>query len=186
MNPGRNTIPWIYRKKYFVDCVTPRSMAGNSGKGRHGEIHWYYSCGERRRHHICTKKNEQKGFIDWYVVEQTAEYVLTPERMEYFAEALVKEYDNEFDTRKLADLEKRIEKHGRDINKFTDLLLEDPAASWKHIYQRIEDTAAMVNESSIIPSIPEEIEGSTSDPQSGRKGTRTPGPLVCDTSALTN
>jgi hypothetical protein len=29
------------------------------------------------------------------------------------------------------------------------------------------DVSAMVNESSVIPSIPEEIEGSTSDPQSG-------------------
>jgi len=38
------------------------------------------------------------------------------------------------------------------------------------------DVSAMVDESIVIPEIPEGKEGSTSDSQSGRKGTRTPGP----------
>lgn len=119
------------------------SMIGNSGKSRHGEIYWYYSCAERRKNHTCKKKNERKDFIEWYVVEQTLEYVLNQNRMDHIAEILIKEYDNEFDNRKLKDLEKRIDKLQRDINKYTDLLLDAPVAARDHIYNQIETSAAI-------------------------------------------
>jgi len=118
------------------------SMLGVSGKGRHGGIFYYYSCGERRRNHTCNKKHEKKDFIEWYVVEQTVEYVLTPVRMEAIAAAVVAQYDKEFNNDKIKELEKRIAKLDRDISKFTDMLLDVPKAARSKIYEKIENCDA--------------------------------------------
>lgn len=114
------------------------AMLGVSGKGRHGDMHYYYSCGNRRRTQTCNKAHEKKDFIEWYVVEQTVKYVLTPERMKQIAVAVVAEYDKEFNSTKVRDLEKRIAKLDRDIDKYIDMLLDVPKSARARINEKIE------------------------------------------------
>lgn len=116
------------------------AMLGVSGTGRNGDIHYYYSCGNRRRTHTCNKAHEKKDFIEWYVVEQTVEYVLTPERMKHIAESVVSEYDKEFNNERVRDLEKRIAKLDRDMDKLIDMLMTAPKAAHPKINEKIELT----------------------------------------------
>lgn len=116
-------IEYLLRGKVFCgNCGS--AMLGVSGKGKHGEQHYYYSCGERRRTHICKKAHEKKDFIEWYIVEQTVEYVLTPVRMEEIARRVVAEYDREFNNDAVKGLERRIKKLERDIDKTVDAIVE--------------------------------------------------------------
>ena len=64
-------------------------MIGECGRGRNGAMYNYYTCAARKKHHKCRKKNERKDFIEWYVVEQTLQYVLTPTRIRQVAKAVV-------------------------------------------------------------------------------------------------
>lgn len=136
---GRNKakVEYILSGKLFCGhCGS--AMLGVPGKGRHGGMFYYYNCGGRRRKNGCKKKHEKKDFIEWYVVEQTIEYVLTPARMKSIAAAVVAEYDKEFSSGAIKDLERRIAKLDRDIEKYVDMLLEVPKAAREKINEKIE------------------------------------------------
>lgn len=75
-------------------------------------------------------------------MEQTVNYILTPERMVVIAKAVAAEYESEFNDNKIKQLEKQAAKLEQDINKYTESLLELPKSSWASIGQKIE-TATM-------------------------------------------
>lgn len=114
------------------------TMIGISGTSKTGDKHYYYACRGRRLRNGCKKKHEKKDFIEWYVCEQTVKYVLSPSRMQEIASSVVAQYDNEFNDGKIRELERAIAKHDRDIDKFTDMLLEVPKAARQKIYDKIE------------------------------------------------
>lgn len=115
------------------------AMTGLSGTGRHGGKFYYYTCYGRRKKNGCQKKNEKKDFLEWFVCEQTVQYVLSPDRIKKIAKAVVEEYNKEFDDSAVKDLERRIAKLDKDIDKYTDMLLDIPKAARERIYQKIED-----------------------------------------------
>lgn len=114
------------------------SMQGVSGTGRSGDRWCYYQCAGRRKHSGCTKKHEKKDFLEWYVVEQTLEYVLTPHRIRQIAKAVAEQYDKEFGDESIAALEKRIAYLSRQIEKLTFDAIELPKESRKLLCDRIE------------------------------------------------
>lgn len=117
-------------------------MVGESGRGRNGEVYAYYSCRNRKKYHTCKKKNEKKDFIEWYVVEQTILYVLSPERMERIAAAVVKEYEKEFGDGVIKDRERQIKKIDKELDNLVDSLAEAPKAARPRIYARMEELEA--------------------------------------------
>lgn len=114
------------------------TITGVSGTGRHGDIHYYYCCRNRRLRKGCKKAHEKKDFLEWYVVEQTVLYVLTPGRMQEIAAAVVAQYDSEFNSGKVKELERQIAKLDRDIDKYTEMLLDAPKSARPRIYEKIE------------------------------------------------
>ncbi len=112
-------------------------LIGDCGTGRSGDRFYYYSCLNRKKYRKCKKKNEKKDFLEFFVVEQTLDYVLTPERIELIAQAVVDEYEKDFNSMKLSDLQKRLEKVERDIDKCFQMMLE---SSSKAVIQRSEET----------------------------------------------
>lgn len=112
-------------------------MQGVAGTGKTGNRWYYYSCFNRRKK-LCNKKHEKKDFLEWYVVEQTLEYVLTPPRIKEIAAAVVAQYDSEFNDGKVKEIEKRIAKLERDINKIVDMLMEVPASGRQPLYDKLE------------------------------------------------
>ena len=84
------------------------------------------------------RQHEKKDFLEWYVVEQTVEYVLMPDRMAAISKAVVELYNKEFNYDKIKELEKRIAKYERDIDKYTESLLDAPRAAYNKIFEKIE------------------------------------------------
>jgi hypothetical protein len=114
------------------------SVIGMGGRGRCGDMFYYYACRARRMRSGCAKAHEKKDFLEWYVVEQTVEYVLTPSRMEYIAQRVAEQYEAEFNDGRIKEMERRVAKLDRDIEKFTEAALEMPSASRKLLYEKIE------------------------------------------------
>ncbi|MDR2515635.1 MAG: recombinase family protein [Christensenellaceae bacterium] len=129
-------IYFLQGKAYCGMCGA--RLVGDSGTSRTGDTHHYYSCGARKKFHSCQKKSEKKAFLEWYVVEQTVEYVLVPERMDYIARCVVEEYENEFSDKQLRSLERRISSLDREISTAVDELLATPS---KIVKRRIEEKA---------------------------------------------
>lgn len=113
-------------------------MNGESGYGKGGTQYHYYSCSTRKKTRSCTKANEKKGFIEWFVVEQTVEYVLSPDRIETISAAIIKEYEKEFNAGAIKELERRLDQVDADLNSLVDDLLSVPKAAKPRIYQRME------------------------------------------------
>lgn len=114
------------------------TMIGTSGTSKTGQKHYYYACRGRRLRCGCKKAHEKKDFIEWYVCEQTVRYVLTPMRMKEISAAVVQQYDNEFSDRRIDELERRIAKLDRDIDKYTEMLLDVPKSARTRICEKIE------------------------------------------------
>ncbi len=84
-------------------------LGAECGRGKLGTVYHYYTCGAKKKNRaLCNKLNEKKDFLEWYVCEQTVEYVLTPKRIEYIAELVVAQYDKEFGSNQIAELEKQL------------------------------------------------------------------------------
>ena len=109
-------------KLYCGMCGSP--MSGNSGTSRNGERHHYYSCIKRKKERACKKQHEKRDFLEWYVVEQTVEYILTPERIPIIAERVVQAFQKEFGVSKIKQIEKRLEQIHQEIVAYTDRFLK--------------------------------------------------------------
>lgn len=128
---------YLLQGKVFCGmCGAP--MIGECGRGKHGVTYHYYSCAKRKKHHTCKKKNERKDFIEWYIVEQTMQYVLTPDRAARVAKAVVEEYKKEFSDTRIDDLEKAVKQIDREMDKLVDALIDTPKVAHKKINERLE------------------------------------------------
>lgn len=99
-------------KLFCGDCGQP--MAGESGKGRNGVVHYYYKCGSAKRKTGCTKKAVKKSWLENLVVERTVRLLFDDGMLEYLADqavALLKEENKTLPElkRQLSELEKGIE-----------------------------------------------------------------------------
>ena len=134
---GKAHEDYLLQGKAFCGyCGTP--LVGESGRGRRGAVYHYYACGKKKKSHDCTKKNEKKGFLEWYIVEQTVEYVLTPERIDYIAERLVAKYDKEFNDKGIKDLERQARKLENEISAAVDASLTAPEKVRPRFFEKIE------------------------------------------------
>lgn len=123
-------------KAFCGHCGAP--LVGESGRNRHGDYYHYYACGKKKKSHACDKKNEKKVFLEWYVVEQTVEYVLTPERIEYIAARIVEKYDDEFNAKRIKELERQAKKLDNEINAAVDASLAAPEKVRPRYFEKIE------------------------------------------------
>ena len=114
------------------------SMVGESGRSRSGEVHNYYACAEKKKNHTCKKKNEKKDFIEWYVCEQTALYITAPDRIDYIAQAVVAEYDKEFSTSQVEELERTVKRLAADMARLVDQLLIVPPEAIPSIHEKMK------------------------------------------------
>ena len=140
---GKNKAKVEYLLTGKVFCgYCGETVTGVSGRGRHGDMHYYYCCHGRRTRSGCRKQHEKKDFLEWYVVEQTVQYVLTPERMQIIAAAVVAEYNKEFDSSKIKELEKQIARLDRELNSLVDTLIDVPKSARPRIYEKMETKEA--------------------------------------------
>lgn len=79
---------YIFQGKAFCGYCSA-SMVGTGGTGKSGKVYHYYSCGAAYKNHTCTKKRENKEFLEQLITEMTPNYVLEPERMNYIADRVM-------------------------------------------------------------------------------------------------
>lgn len=115
------------------------AMLGDAGTSKQGNRHYYYTCGERKRKHTCNKKSEKKDYIEWYIVEQTLLYVLDPQRIEYIAGRIIDEYEKEFNSGIVGDLERRAKDAEKELDKATEAYIDAPPAARKRIADKINE-----------------------------------------------
>lgn len=119
---GKAKVDYLLQgKAYCGHCGAP--LVGESGKSKTGAVHHYYACAVKKKHHLCKKKNERKQPLEYYIVERTVNYILTPERIDFVADALVKKYEADFNASGAANLEKTINRLDREISDAVDNLL---------------------------------------------------------------
>jgi len=127
-------------KAYCGYCGTP--MVGECGRSHNGTVYHYYACHNKKKRRGCHKKNERKDFIEWYIVEQTMNYVLAPGCIARVAKAVVQEYDKEFSDTNINDLEKALTQIDRELDKLVDAIVDAPKVAHKKIYDRMETLEA--------------------------------------------
>lgn len=120
---NKSQVDYMLQGKAFCGYCGSR-MIGECGHGKQGNVYHYYNCAKRKKSRTCAKKNEKKDFIEWYVVEQTVEYVLSPQRIKEIAARVVEKYDDEFNDGRVKELELRVAKLERDIKKCVDTVIE--------------------------------------------------------------
>lgn len=68
-------------------------MIGMSGRSKTGEIHYYYTCQNRRVGHTCDKKNIRRDVIEPAVAQAIKEYCLTDDAIEWIADKTVEYWE---------------------------------------------------------------------------------------------
>ena len=127
-------------KAFCGHCGAP--LVGECGRSRNGSTYNYYACAKKKKHHTCDKKNERKDFLEWYVVEQTLLYVLTPIRARQIAKAVVEEYNKEFSDTRIDSYQETLDQLDRELDKLVDALTTVPKVAHQKIYNRMESIDA--------------------------------------------
>ena len=123
-------------KAFCGHCGTP--MIGVCGRSKTGAMYYYYQCGKRNRRQGCRKKNERKDFVEWYVVEQTLQYVLSPVRAQRIAQAVVSEYEKDFSDSRIEEYERALKQIDHELDKLVDMLMDTPKVAHQKIHARME------------------------------------------------
>ncbi len=84
---NENGLYMLTGKLYCGLCKEP--MVGVSGRGKHGELHYYYVCKGKRLHHSCTMKNIQRDQIEQSVATALKDTMLTDEAICALADAAI-------------------------------------------------------------------------------------------------
>lgn len=103
----RNNNDFLLTGKLFCGhCLSP--MVGISGKGRHGDVHYYYSCNGKRLQKICDKKNVRKESVEEDVTRAVLTSVLDDEMVEWIADAIMEMAAKQKEASKLGYYESRL------------------------------------------------------------------------------
>lgn len=131
-------------KAYCGHCGAP--LVGTSGKGKAGNKFYYYNCAKKYKYHTCDKNVEKKGFLEWWITEQTVEYVLQPTRLDFIAGRLVEEYKKTTSHAEIKSLEIRINELDIAMQKAVDAMIDASSSTTrKMLDQKIADYEFLQN-----------------------------------------
>ena len=80
-------------KLYCGKCQ--QGMLGVSGTSKQGKAHYYYACGNKRRHKSCDKKDVRKDWLENFVVTETVRHMLQPDKVNIIAKRCVEIHTRE-------------------------------------------------------------------------------------------
>ena len=87
LNKGSAVDYLLTTKLYCGRCGT--AMAGESGTGRHGEIHYYYKCGNAKRKKGCTRRAVKKDWIERIVIDYTVKFIMDDKLIDIIADRIL-------------------------------------------------------------------------------------------------
>lgn len=135
---GRSNVDYLLTGKLFCGlCGAP--MVGDCGTSVGGERYHYYSCAaHKKRAANCPKKSEKQDFLEWYVCEQTVEYILRPDRLSLIASRVVDCYNADIDDTKIKQLMRTVQRLMDEYNALMEKLIFAPKKIAVGIMEKME------------------------------------------------
>lgn len=133
---SKASVSYLLQGKVFCGMCGER-LFGESARGRHGEIHRYYTCYGRHRH-TCTKKRAGKDMVEDYVVSCTVEQMLIRENIEKIATAVIAQYQDDYSVKRIDETERAIARIDADLNKLVDALIDAPKSTHSRLYEKMD------------------------------------------------
>ena len=126
-------------KLFCGDCGA--NMAGDSGTGRHGETHMYYTCRHRKADKICKNKRLRKDDIEYIICKLISDFLMDKRRpaLEIMAECIEKELNTGFEMAEIKELENQLRSIEADLEKLVDSLIHMPESARPRIGKRMEE-----------------------------------------------
>ena len=138
----KNPVDYLLTGKAFCGhCGRP--MVGDSGTGKSGITHYYYTCQARKRRLGCDKKSVRKNDLEDFVINFLLDHVLTGPEMERIADAIMEFQRKEQDSSPLRAMEQQLRETERKIDNINRAIAEGVfSASTASMLQSLESTAS--------------------------------------------
>lgn len=143
--------PYLLTGKLWCGhCGAP--MVADGGTGKLGKKYHYYAC-KNKKHHKCNKKHEKKGFVEWYAVEQTVNYLNDPRRVSIIADDVIKYYESRTSSTEIKRLQAEKIKVQKEIDNAVNAMVNtSSAATQKILDKKIAELSALLDDLSLHQS----------------------------------
>ena len=137
-------------------------MIGDSGTGKSGKRHYYYTCSGHRRKSACKAKSIQKDWIENLVIETTVKQVLVPSVIEKIADGVIEYQAKENNHSTLKRLKEQLKNTQKSIqNILTAIEQGIITPSTKSRLEELEDEkqrlqVGIMEESMVQPTVTKE------------------------------
>ena len=119
------------------------TITGDSGTSRNGNIHYYYTCTNKKKQRHCKKRSEKKDEIEILICKETMINILTDENISKIAKIVVQKQEEERNTSERKNIEKALADIEKEYDKLADALIKSPTEA---IVQRIEKKSLELEE----------------------------------------
>lgn len=145
---GANSAKLDYLLQGKIYCgMCGSSIVADGGTGKSGRQYHYYACNGKKKKHICNKKNERKDFLEWYITEQTVNYLSNKERVDIIANDVVKYYESKTSARQIKKLMKDQAKIQQEIDNAVNAIVNTSnAVTHKMLDKKIAELSILLND----------------------------------------
>jgi len=127
-------------KAFCGHCGSP--LVGDSGTGRSGTVHYYYTCQSHKRRTGCSKKSLRKDDLEDKVINFLLDHVLTGEELDKIADAVMDDVRKKSDSSPLASMKSELQSVSRKIDNINNAIAEGIWTSSTRVkLKELEETA---------------------------------------------
>lgn len=129
----------LYGKAFCGYCGA--NIVGTSGRGKHGEKHYYYVCAKKYKEHKCNKKSEVKDSLEISIVNHVKNYLTVTENAYQIADLVLTEYKRYITTSRVSDVERKLKDIDQQLDDIVDTMIANNknATILKKLNQKADD-----------------------------------------------
>lgn len=115
-------------------------FTGDSGTGKNGARHHYYTCYGRKKRKTCTIASPRKDEVEYFICRVISDFLMDANRpcLEIMAEEIAKIVDTGFEMQEVHQLEQRLSSLESKLAALVDTLASTPAPLRPTIISRME------------------------------------------------
>ena len=99
-------------------------MIADSGRSCNGKMYQYYSCrAKKKRLHYCPKRNEEKGFCEWYVTERTVDFLKNSKNVNIIANDIINYYEKNINNIEIKRIKNECSKTKKELDNALNLII---------------------------------------------------------------
>lgn len=115
-------VEYLLYGKAFCGCCGS-NMVGISGRGRHGEKHYYYACSKKYKAHTCNKKSEVKDNLEIAIASHVKNYLCVKENAYQIADLVLVEYKRYITSSRVSDVERKLKDIDQQLDDIVDTMI---------------------------------------------------------------